>query len=260
MKYCVNGRQPKSILKNANQIKMQYEDRDRLINYIEEFSDKDFILYIPKDVNELDWELYKAYAEKVVNFTLCIENLNLAKECHKQSIDFYWAYPIYTWYDLQGILALKPCYIILGAPLSFDLEKVIKACGPTGPSIRLCPNLAYDAYIPRENGIYGTWIRPEDVEYYEKYVAVLDFEVEDLKREATLLRIYKEEKAWPGNLNLLITNLRFNIDNRSINEELGQRRMNCGQRCMSSSGCRLCETCFKLGNSIRDLHYKKLKT
>lgn len=135
----------------------------------------------------------------------------------------------------------------------------MRVCGPTGPSIRLCPNLAYDAYIPRENGIYGTWIRPEDVEYYEQYVAVLEFATEELKREATLLRVYKEEKTWPGNLNLFLTNLGYNIDNRSIDEELGQRRMNCGQRCMSGGACRLCETCFKLGNSIRDLHYKKLK-
>lgn len=259
MKYCVKGRQSKTVQDKADQIKVRYEDRARLIDYIDESPEKDYILYVPKGETELDWELFKAYNEKVVNFMLCIEDLNLAKECHEQGIDFYWAYPCYTWYDLRGILELKPCYVILGAPLSFSLEKVIKACGPTGPSIRLCPNLAYDAYIPRESGIYGTWIRPEDVEYYEKYVAVLEFETKELRQEAALLHIYKEEKIWPGNLNLLITNLGYNIDNRSIDEELGQYRMNCGQRCMSGSPCRLCETCFKLGNSIRDLHYKKLK-
>lgn len=237
---------------------MRYEDQERIIDYIEEFPDKDFILHIPKEANDLNWKLYKTYAEKA-SFTLCIDNLNLANECYMQGIDFYWAYPVFTYYELRSLLTLKPRYITLGAPLSFDLDKVKQICGPIGPSIRLCPNLAYDAYIPRPNGIYGTWIRPEDTKYYEEYISVFDFEAEDLKREATLLRIYKKEKTWPGNLNLLITNLGVNIDNRSIDEELGQRRMNCGQRCMNGSSCRLCETCFKLGNAIRDLHYKKLK-
>lgn len=238
---------------------MRWEDQDRLIDYIEEFPNKDFILCVSKDVTELNWDIYKAYTDKVVNFALCIDNLNLATECHKHNIDFYWSYPVFTWYEFRSLLALNPCYITLGAPLSFNLEKAIKACGPTGPSLRLCPNLAYDAYIPRENGIYGTWIRPEDTKVYEKYITVFEFETEELKREATLLHIYKEEQTWPGNLNLLITNLNYNIDNRSIDEKLGERRMNCGQRCMSGGACRLCETCFMLGNKIRELHYKEKK-
>lgn len=235
---------------------MRYEDRDRLINYIDEFPNKDFILYVPKGVNELEWELYKAYTEKVANFSLCIEDLNLAKECHKHNIDFYWAYPCFTWYDLNRLIELKPCYLILGAPLSFSIEKVYKK-GKI--PIRLNPTGIYDNYIPSSMNIFSSWIRPEDVKYYEQYVAVLEFETEELKREAAFLRVYKEEKTWPGNLNLLLTTLGYNIDNRSIDEELGQRRMNCGQRCMSGGACRLCETCFKLGNLIRDLHYKNLK-
>ena len=68
-------------------------------------------------------------------------------------------------------------------------------------------NLAFDAYIPRKNGIYGTWIRPEDVKVYEEWIDVLEFITTDLKQEATLLNIYKDNGYWPGNLNLLFTNL-----------------------------------------------------
>lgn len=49
MKYCISGRQKKSVLRQADEIKMQYKDKDRLIDYIEEFPDKTFILSIPKE-------------------------------------------------------------------------------------------------------------------------------------------------------------------------------------------------------------------
>lgn len=250
MKYCVNGRQPKSVLEKADQIKVQYIDRERLIDYLEDYPDKEFILTVPKGIwEELEWELYKAFP----NIILCLEDLSLVKKCQEYGIRFYWAYPCYTFYDLQGITALKPSHISLGAPLSFDLEKVSKM---TDIDLRLCPTLAYDTYIPHENGLFGTWIRPEDVEYYEKYVAVLDFETRDLKKEIALLQVYQEDKNWPGNLNILIPNYGLNIDNRSIDENIGKIRMTCGQRCMENGDCHICETCFTLGNTIRDLHYE----
>ena len=236
---------------------MQYQDKARLIDYIEEYGDKTFILEIPKEIGieELNWELYKTYSEKV-NFMFCIHNLNLAKACHEHEIKFYWAYPIFTWYELQGIIDLKPCYLMLNAPLSFNLNKVKTK---TDIPIRLCPNLAYDAYIPRENGIYGTWVRPEDIGIYEQYVDVFEFITDDLGKESTLLHIYKDNGQWPGNLNLLLTNFNVNVDNRAIPEEIGEYRANCGQRCMESSNCHFCETAIKFSNTIRAKHYKDNK-
>ena len=107
--------------------------------------------------------MFKTYTEKV-NFILCIDNLHLAALCNLHNIKFYWNYPIFTWYELDGILKLNPCYLLLNAPLFFDLKKVKEK---TNIPIRAVPNLAYDAYIPRENGICGTWIRPEDIKVYE---------------------------------------------------------------------------------------------
>ena len=112
---------------------------------------------------------------------------------------------------MNGVIAFDPCYIILAAPLCFDLKKV-KA--KTQIPIRLCPNLAFDAYIPRANGICGSWIRPEDVEIYEEWVDTLEFITDDLSKESTLFHIYAENKVWPGNLNLLLTN--FNVNSMSL--------------------------------------------
>ena len=112
-------------------------------------------------------------------------------------------------------------------------------------------NLAYDSYIPRADGIKGFYIRPEDVEAYEKYISTIEFAIDDLSKEGTLLHVYKDNKEWPGNLNLLLTNLNFNIDNRSIPDNFAEVRMNCQQRCMRNKNCHFCDSAFLFGDQVR---------
>ena len=256
MKYCVSGRQPKSILAQADEIKMAYKDRDRLIDYTEEFSEKTFILEIPKEETEIDWKILKVYAEKV-NFMLALKNLSLVKECHSHGIKFYWDYPVFTWFELNSLIKLNPCYIILTAPLFFQMDKVKEM---TNIPLRHSPNISFDAYIPHSIGIKGTWIRPEDTKIYEKYIDTFEFGVETLSEEVALLHVYKDNGYWMGNLNLLFKNFNINIDNRAVPEDLVERRLNCGQRCMEPGArCQACETAFKFAELIREKHYSNLK-
>lgn len=217
--------------------------------------DKTFILVIPKEETDLDWELLRAYAS-TANFILCIENLNMAQLCFENNLKYYWAYPVFTWYELKGLIDLRPAYITLGAPLSFDL---IKVKGKTNIPLRLYANVAFDAYIPRKDGIYGSWIRPEDVKVYDEWVDVIEFVAEELSQEATLLHVYKDNGYWPGNLNLLFTNFNINVDNRGIPEEIGETRANCGQRCMSAGTCHFCETAIRFSNALRKKHFEDKK-
>lgn len=252
MKYSVQGIQPLDTLQQADQIRMRTRDWGRVIDYIEKMPEKTYILdWTMEELNkdEIKWELYQAYAEKA-DIVFCVETISYGQACDEHGLNWYWKYPITTWYDLMGIIELKPSYIFLGAPLSFSLDKV-KAI--TDIPIRLCPNLAYDAYIPRENGICGQWIRPEDQVEYGKYVDVFDFETVDLARERTLLHVYKDNGYWPGNLNLLITNLNVDVDNRTIPDETGAYRTKCEQRCMRNpDGCHFCETAIKFSNVLKE--------
>lgn len=247
MKYCMSGRQPLSVLKKCDEVKVAYEDRDKIIDYLDSLSEKTIILEIPSNISEeLDWKILQVYAEKV-RFILCLHNLNFVADCKAHNIDFYWSYPITNYYELKGVIDLNPCYIFLGAPLSFDLPRVKKI---TNIPIRLCPNVAYDNYIPRKNGLLGSWIRPEDFQVYDQYVDTYEFLFNDLKHEQTLFHVYAENQNWPGNLNLLLTNFNINIDNRAVPEEIGKARSECGQRCLSGSRCRLCERCVEFATTI----------
>jgi hypothetical protein len=232
---------------------------DTIEKAIEDIREGKFVIVVDDEDRENEGDFIIA-AEKItpekVNFMLCLNNLHMAKQCNENGIKFYWGYPIFTYYELNSVKILNPSYLVLGAPLSFSLDRV-KA--KTQIPIRLCPNLAYDAYIPRTDGICGTWIRPEDVTVYEKYIDVFEFETTELEKESTLLHVYKDNQNWPGNLNLLFTNFGVNVDNKAIPEEIGHMRSVCGQRCMSDGTCHFCEHAIRFASNIRDRYITEVK-
>jgi hypothetical protein len=81
----------------------------------------------------------------------------------------------------------------------------------------------------------------------------------DLAKERTLYDIYAENGNWPGNINLLLTNLNRDADNRGLPEELGEIRSNCRQRCMMNGACHFCETAFNFEKTIRNYKYERDK-
>lgn len=252
MKYCLSGRQPLSALRQADEIKMQFEDIERIIDYIKEFPDKTIIYEIPKNVIDVDWKLLEAYAQDIT-LVVALHDLRLIPKCLEYNLKYYWAYPITSYYELKGVIALNPYYLFIGAPLTFDLENVHNM---SNALIRMCPNVAYDSYIPRADGICGQWVRPEDTKHYEPYVNTFEFITDNLEKERTLLKIYKNDQEWPGNLNVLITNLKIDVDNRAIPDEFGPIRVRCGQRCMQHGTCHYCQTAMIFADRLRQKHYE----
>ena len=194
------------------------------------------------------------YSEKFDEFYIGLNNLYKAISLNENGIKWFWPFPITSYYELNHVVALGASMVDLGPPLSFDLANVKKIIGDK-VLIRMSCNCACPPYLPDElktANFTGPWVRPEDVPLYEEYVDTLYFDNVDLTRESTLLHIYKENQNWPGNLNLLIDKLNFNVDNRVIPEELGPARLNCKQRCLSGGACRLCSRAFEFACRIRE--------
>lgn len=260
MKYCVSGRQPYSVLKQADEVKVAYRDRDRIMDFIEQIPDKSIVLEVDSQIAPIEKKTWEMYQEKFANFCVAIGNLHMAHEMNEAGVKWYWPFPITTYYELRWVAAMKPCYIMLGAPLCFELDRVQRV---TKIPLRLVPNLAVPSYLTHmdaEPHFSGPWIRPEDVEYYEPYITMMEFYNKDdkLKTEEVLLEIY-QKGIWPGNLNLLLTELNFNVDNRAIVEDLGPRRINCGQRCMETGNCHLCESALRFADQLRKVHGERIK-
>lgn len=190
-------RQERRIKLLADELKIKYADIAYLLDCAQdpELKDKHYIVHIPFDTPEaINWDKLKTYAE-MLDITLALEDMRAAPSAQAMGLRYYSAYPITTYYDLTALASLNVSQLLLGAPLYFDLENVSKF----GIPIRLVANLAYDAYIPRKNGITGTYLRPEDIPTYEKYVSSVEFASDRLSLEKTLFEVYRENE-WNGNL------------------------------------------------------------
>ena len=96
---------------------------------------------------------------------------------------------INSYFELKGLKDLGVSYVLIGAPLIFDLKNVASY----GIPIRAIPNLAYEPYIKHKNGIKGGWIRPEDVDTYGEHIAVLEFYApKALSKESAIFKVYAE--------------------------------------------------------------------
>ena len=94
MKYCLSARQQDSLLKKADEIKIELRDFRAIPEYIEKFPDKTLILEFVNELPEdFSWDSIKAYEELMNgNFICALSNLSLAPECYLRNIKFYYKY------------------------------------------------------------------------------------------------------------------------------------------------------------------------
>ena len=171
--------------------------------------------------------------------------MELFGDAAKHGLEYYLGYPVVSFFELDALKKLGVCYVRLDNELFFQLDKV-KICGVP---VRAVPNVAYIDGLRRENGILGTWIRPEDIEsIYGEYITAIEFEDCDRAKEQALFRIYAENHEWRGPLETIITNLNADGVNRMIPEEFSRIRTTCAQRCLKGGVCRICERTLTLAN------------
>lgn len=243
MKYCLSSRQTREYLQKADEIKIAYRDRNIIYDYIEQYPNATFIIVLPYS-QEVDWnELSQFLLISQNRLVLGLSRLTDAQESARRNIPFYFNYPIGSFYELQAAKELGVCYLCLGMPAFFKMDEIKKLQVP----VRLTPHICNDGLLPRESGIFGQWVRPEDIGVYEDYVSVVEFNESDIQREQALYRIYHDANFWPGEFNILFKDFNYPGVNRLIPPtELTEARLNCGQRCQEGGRCRLCQRYIEL--------------
>ena len=245
MKYCLKNRQESLYLKKADEIKVDFRVRRSIPDLIENYPEATIILmcYPGEEINWLDCDKWKILSRD--KFIMCVSTFEDMQACKDNGFQFYFGYPIKTFYELRALKEMGVCYVRLAEPLFFQMDEVKKFSIP----VRAIPNVCYSDGFYREDGVCGMWIRPEDLDTYEPYVDVLEFEdADDNEKEQALFRIYSEQKNWPGDMGMLFTNFNHMGVNRLILPDVAQKRLNCGQRCQASGACKICYRAVDLAN------------
>lgn len=248
MKVCLSGRQDRNFLKKADEIKLEYRDRRIIPDYTRDYPGVPIIVELVNVADEeIDWKLLQEY-DFLSNgkIYICVSTLDQAKKAGIHSLKFYSGYPIESDFELQGWINVGASYARLGMPLFFELERLQIQYGDK-IKFRTTPNICYTNNLLYENGVCGQWIRPEDIPLYSQYIEVIEFEEPDRKREQKLYELYMEKGEWFGPMKFLFTNFGHKDSvNRMILPEVARARINCGQKCMKGSNCRICQRAVDL--------------
>lgn len=249
MKVCLSGRQDREFLKKADEIKLEYRDRRVITDFVKEYPGTNIIVELMGvDNTEIDWDALKEYNILVNNkFYVSVFSASQARTAIKNGLKFYCGYPIESEYELNGWIAAGSEYIILGMPLFFDIKRMKEIYG-NKVKFRAVPNIAYLDGLPRENGINGHWIRPEDMQLYSNYIDVFEFIFKTLKQEKALYKRYIELQEWPGSLKTIIINFDAEGSNAMILPEVAKARLSCRQKCTQNGKCRICYHAVALAN------------
>ena len=243
IKYCLRSRLSYSFLQKADEIRVDYRDRETIFELVGKYPGKRFILFPGRE--PFNWEEIRKYNLACEsNFVLNVRSVNEALIAKENNIKFMLNYEATSCWDLEGLVNLGAEYAYVGIPLFFDL----KSAANYNIKLRAVPTIAYNHALPHENGIYGQWIRPEDVELYEEYIDVLEFEHCEIKREQTLYTVYAEDKKFNTRLDILVQDLGSNAINRLIPPDLAEARISCRQKCKTGSSCKLCYNILSLAN------------
>lgn len=247
MKFSLSSRQSDEYLAKADEIKVQYRDRNIIPEFIEKYPNAIINLrrFWQDQEEPIDWtqiNMYHVLAQG--RFILGLSSIDEIKTAKEKGYAYYYTAPAYTFQQLNDYKNLGVCFVQLGAPLFFQMEKVKRI----GVPVRHVANMAYStSEFEHDDGVIGTWIRPEDVATYEPYIDTIEF-FGNKTQEQTLYRLYAEQHTWSGELGLVVPDLNYICTNRMVPPTLAEARLNCGQRCMETGMCHLCYRTMDLAN------------
>lgn len=247
MKVCLNSRCSSKYLEKANEIKFKYKDRNTIIDYIDKHNAV-IILDMRATAEEPNWDEISRLSTVCRNsFIVGAVNAEQIRKCKELGIKFYFDRPVSRYEDVRDLKRLGSQYVLIEAPLFFELSKVKEFNVP----VRLAPNVAYyDNWIPKENGLYGSWIRPEDIDLYEGLIDTIEFAASSSVSEEAYYRVYCEDKRWPVDLSNFIVNYgKIPGENVYIPRSFTEARLVCGQKCQIGSSCRICNKAVQLSTN-----------
>lgn len=255
MKYCIEYSSTFQYLDEVDEIEINFNRQNAALPaFLEKFSNKTIVINATSllDFNENDIQFFQNLRKKYNNFKLKV-NFDLSTAKLKESnIPYFFNTFVGDWQNLYYFLGYNPTDIYITNGLGFDLKNVSSILHNENIQVRVIPNLAQSAFEPK-NSFYKFFIRPEDINLYSKYVDICEFFIEEGKKQAsTLYEIYKKDKEWFGNLNMLIFNFNEAIDNRTILPTFAERRIDCKQKCLQKNGCQFCQRIANLSKTLEN--------
>lgn len=226
--------------KNRNLVKEVRQSYNQLGSLAKQIKDNNFRIIVE---TKEDCDLKKLFSqleileEKNVDYTVSAETFNILNEILNRKYKAFLNYPIANWELVEEVKKMNMTDIWIDGPLGFDLPAIKKSVGDI--KIRIKPNGSTN-WLSYPMDITSFFIRPENLELYQEYIDVIDFQEHNEEKEKTLLEIY-QRGYFNEKLNYLIPCADCEVSNKLIPEVFGKNRLQCQQKC--KVGGRSCHSC-----------------
>ena len=259
MKYCTLYNNTSHIIDEIDEI-IIYFDKNKILNLFTDFIPKhqsQRVIIELRDSYEENLEALKKISiihkeNPELKFDLLVNNfeqdfINLLKN---SNIKYFFHTYVNNWDTFKGLIALGASDIYIVENMGFELDKISKIAHNNNIKIRVFPNVAQSSWNDTQD-IYKFFIRPEDIDIYEKYVDVYEFYGNSKKTEI-YYNIYKNNKKWFGNLKEIIIGMNSDLDSRYIIPRFADKRSRCGKECFKGGKCKICDRIIELSQSLKD--------
>lgn len=231
--------------------------KGKLLNFLDTFAtgkQRVNIHIFAETENEIDiilsiWDMNK------YNIAICFESelfgTKIFEKIKNSKIPFYYNASIDNWEDLNKYTERNVESVFICGDLAFDLVRVSNFCKKHHVRIRCYPNVCQYLWDNSE-GIKTFFIRPEDVDYYDDYIDILEFwNSENIQNP--LYETYFHDKKWAGDLREIIQGLKFRVNSYYIlGNQFAKYRTDCKRDCIKGSDCNLCQSIIDFANTIEN--------
>lgn len=263
--FCLNFKRGRKYLDVVDEIIIKYHPSENLLNFLIQHRDQRVILDIEDKKNFFDTYGVETLAAIKINVDnpdnwvlrlpkILDNDMSLDKDeidrLRKTNLPFFFNEYIDRWDILEGYLNLGVTDVYIVNELGFELDKVSNVAHEHNTKVRVFPNIAQSSWFLTPD-LKKFFIRPEDIEDYEKYVDVFEiFEAQEPIIAETLYKAYAIDKQWYGKLEEIIGDFHTNLDGRFLHPRWVGRRVKCGKKCLKGSMCDMCNTIAGLGESL----------
>ena len=230
-----------------------------LNNFISLYQNKRINILLEEDPTDKDIQIIQILVQKFPDTKIVLApmqyNKNLESLLVQNGIPHYYQEIVTDWDKFNGFLTLDITDIIVAEKLAFSAKLLSKKAKKNKKALRVFCNICQSSWEDTPS-LKTFFIRPEDLELYEKYFDTIEFFIKDpsVSRLNTLYEIYTKDKKWFGKLKELIIGYEGEEDSRFIIPRFGEQRLNCGKRCVEGRDpiCHMCDRIIDLSKTLKD--------
>lgn len=155
------------------------------------------------------------------------------------------------WDIFNGLLETSATDIYVTEDLCFSMDIIKQKAQEKNKRLRTFCNVCQTSWF-ETNSLRTFFIRPEDVNLYNKYIDVIEFfDAVDNKDSLNILYdSYDRGLRWAGPLKEIIIGFKGDTDSYYLIPYFGEKRLNCNKRC-NVANCNFCIEVASLANTLK---------